>query len=200
MKERFAGLLQLKKGDIIPCEVFTDVNDVGINLSASNNLIHLQFRRFSGCPICNLHLQAFVNGYRDISRLAVSEIVVFHSPKQELKKYVNDFPFTLVADPHKILYKQFGVEESPKSIIDPRAWKAILKGVMVSLWDVVTKGKPMPPGRPGGGSFGLPADFLIEPGGKIIACKYGKHADDQWSLSELFSLVESFNKSGIDNS
>jgi hypothetical protein len=26
----------------------------------SHHLIHLQFRRYAGCPICNLHLRSFV--------------------------------------------------------------------------------------------------------------------------------------------
>jgi hypothetical protein len=37
----------------------------------------------------------------------------------------------------------------------------------------------------------LPADFLIAGDGRIIACKYGEHADDQWSVNELLSLVHS---------
>jgi hypothetical protein len=41
------------------------------------------------------------------------------------------------------------------------------------------------------GTFGLPADFLVAPDGKLIAVKHGKHADDQWSVDELLSLVES---------
>ena len=32
------------------------------------------------------------------------------------------------------------------------------------------------------------ADFLIEPGGRILACKYGSHAYDQWSVDEILEL------------
>lgn len=35
----------------------------------------------------------------------------------------------------------------------------------------------------------VPADFLIDKNGKIVALKYGKHADDQWSVDKLLSLV-----------
>lgn len=44
---------------------------------------------------------------------------------------------------------------------------------------------PLPPVRPHGGSFGLPGDFLIAPDGRILAAKYGEHADDQWSVDEV---------------
>jgi hypothetical protein len=37
--------------------------------------------------------------------------------------------------------------------------------------------------------LGLPADFLIAPDERIVAAKYGKHADDQWSVDELLNLA-----------
>ena len=49
----------------------------------------------------------------------------------------------------------------------------------------------MPPIRPGGGSLGLPADFLLAVDGQVLACKYGVHADDQWSVDEVLSLARS---------
>jgi hypothetical protein len=42
----------------------------------------------------------------------------------------------------------------------------------------------------GGGPFGLPADFLIEPSGRISAVKYGTDAYDQWSVDELLGLAK----------
>jgi hypothetical protein len=37
--------------------------------------------------------------------------------------------------------------------------------------------------------LGLPADFLIEPDGRVRAARYGRHANDQWSVDELLSLA-----------
>jgi N-methylhydantoinase A/oxoprolinase/acetone carboxylase beta subunit len=34
----------------------------------------------------------------------------------------------------------------------------------------------------------MPADFLIGSDGTVIAARYGKHADDQWSVDELLAL------------
>jgi hypothetical protein len=39
--------------------------------------------------------------------------------------------------------------------------------------------------NPTGGMLGFPADFLIASNGSVIAVKYGKNADDQWSVDEL---------------
>jgi hypothetical protein len=40
-----------------------------------------------------------------------------------------------------------------------------------------------------GGHLGLPADFLVEPGGRVLAAKYGEHAYDQWSVDELLAYA-----------
>ncbi|WP_030429602.1 hypothetical protein [Allokutzneria albata] len=40
-----------------------------------------------------------------------------------------------------------------------------------------------------GGRLGLPADFLIDRDGRVLAEKHGEHAYDQWSADELPALV-----------
>jgi hypothetical protein len=30
---------------------------------------------------------------------------------------------------------------------------------------------------------------LIAPDGRVVACKYGAHADDQWSVDDLLALA-----------
>jgi hypothetical protein len=37
--------------------------------------------------------------------------------------------------------------------------------------------------------LGLPADFLIGSDGRVLATKYGSHADDQWSVDELLDVA-----------
>ena len=43
---------------------------------------------------------------------------------------------------------------------------------------------------PEGGVLGLPADFLINADGKIVASHYGRYAYDQWSVDELLALAK----------
>ena len=96
--------------------------------------------------------------------------------------YQGDLPFDVIADAEKKFYRQFGVEKSLRAILDPRTWKAYFIGVF----------SPHPSSSLDGdeqGHLGLPADFLIDQFGKVIACKYGQHADDQWSLDELLALA-----------
>jgi hypothetical protein len=43
--------------------------------------------------------------------------------------------------------------------------------------------------HPTGGRLGLPADILIDQRGTVLACKYGSHAYDQWSVDELLQFA-----------
>ena len=39
------------------------------------------------------------------------------------------------------------------------------------------------------GIQGLPADFLVDARGRVVACKYGQHADDHWEVDDLLKRV-----------
>ncbi len=183
---------RLKAGDVVPEQRMVSVKGVLTNLlKHKEGFIHLQFRRFAGCPVCNLHLQSFVRADEKLRKAGIREIVVFHSPEEELKKYESHLPFDVIADPAKRLYVLFGVEASPRSILHPKVWGAIVRAVFYSLKAVLRKRIALPPVGPHGGSLGLPADFLIASHGHIVACKYGIHANDQWTVNEVLNLADS---------
>ena len=92
-------------------------------------LTHLQFRRFAGCPICNLHLQSLLARHAEITASGIHEVVVFHSTPEELRTYTGDLPFDVVADPDKKLYKEFGVETSLRGVLDPRATAPLVRNM-----------------------------------------------------------------------
>ena len=58
-----------------------------------------------------------------------------------------------------------------------------------SFVSLVRDKRPVPWLTPHGGRFGLPADFLIAPDGRVPARKYGIHADDQWSVEAVLTLA-----------
>ncbi|MEU6776984.1 peroxiredoxin-like family protein [Streptomyces sp. NPDC046759] len=152
-------------------------------------LVHLQFRRFAGCPVCNLHLRSVVLRHTEIEAAGIREVVVFHSPAEELRRHVTDLPFAVVADPDKRLYAEFGVEAAPRALLDPRVWGPIVRAVLRSSWAMLCGREHGPATRPHGGRTGLPADFLIAADGSVLAAKYGEHAYDQWPVEELLQLA-----------
>jgi peroxiredoxin len=176
-------------GSVVAARALESVTAVPAALPDGRYLVHLQFRRFAGCPVCNLHLRSIVLRHAEIEAAGVREVVVFHSPADELRAHAADLPFAVVADPGKQLYREFGVEASPRSLLDPRGWPAIVRAVLRSA-AAIARGRERPPAsRPHGGRTGLPADFLLDPDGRVLAVKRGAHVSDQWTVDELLALA-----------
>lgn len=131
--------------------------------------------------MCNLHMHSFIQRSDELVAHGIQEIAVFHSSKESMLEHHAAVPFALIADPAKSLYAKFGVEASILSVLHPRSWLPAIQGLFrhgVSLPDQ------------GESPLGLPADFLIGKDGRVLACKYGSHAYDQWSVDELLELAK----------
>ena len=149
-------------------------------------ITHLQFRRFAGCPMCNLHIQSFNKRHDELVAHGIQEIAVFHSSKAAMLKHHSSAPFPLIADPTKTLYREFGVEASIKSLLSITALGAAMTGLL-------RHGAGLP--ALGESALGLPADFLIDPSGSVLASKYGTHAYDHWEIDELLSMTRHASRS-----
>jgi peroxiredoxin len=177
-------------GDRFPQLRLTAITGESVPIpDAAGALTHLQFRRFAGCPICNLHLRSVIARVDEISAAGIREVVVFHSTATELRKYQDDMPFPVIGDPDKTLYRRFGVEASAKALLNPHAWRALPGGWRHAIRTAVTKHRAPLPLAPTNGNLGLPADLLIASDGRVAAVKYGGHAYDQWSVDELLDAA-----------
>jgi AhpC/TSA antioxidant enzyme len=179
---------RLKTGSAIKELRLESIHSTEIHIPDPARTIHLQFRRFAGCPICDLHLHSVAQRHRELTDTSVREVVVFHSTADELLPFCGTMPFETVADPRKLLYAHFGVESGLRALASPRVWIPIVLGVLRSLRETMLQRAPLPTLNPHGGRLGLPAEFLIAPSGVILACKYGSHAYDQWSVDEILAL------------
>ncbi len=173
----------------VSTRTLTPVNAGPVELPDPQRLVHLQFRRFAGCPVCNLHLRSVVRRHAEIEAAGVREVVLFHSPADELREHVADLPVAVVADPDKRLYREFGVEAGRRALLNPRAWLPVVRAVLTGVWHVLRGRERLPASTPHGGRLGLPADFLVAPDGRIVAFNYGRHAYDQWSVDTLLALA-----------
>lgn len=180
---------QVTRGAVIADRELATVTGPPVRIPDPGRWVHLQFRRFAGCPICNLHLHSVVRRNDEIEAAGVREVVVFHSSAAELLEHVTDLPFAVIPDPAKRLYVEFGVESAPRALLDPRAWGPTLRAIARSAPAMIAKRTPAPAAVQEGGRLGLPADFLIADDGRVVAAKYGEHAYDQWSVDELLSLA-----------
>jgi peroxiredoxin len=188
-------LNRVSVGDRFPDLTLTAITGETVTVpDTAGALTHLQFRRFAGCPICNLHLRSITARIDEINAADIREVVVFHSTASELRKYQDDMPFPVIGDPDKTLYRRFGVEASAKAVLNPHAWRALPVGWRHAIGNAVAHRRAPLPLAPTNGNLGLPADLLITADGSVAAVKYGVHAYDQWSVDEVLDLAIGFGR------
>lgn len=175
----------MNTGDKVNARTLTTIEGGGVALPAADGLVHLQFRRFAGCPICNLHMHEVASRHNEIANAGVIEVVVFHSSADRLRRYVAELPFAVVADPERKLYDEFGVHNSIRGMLNKNVARAVGRGMRQTRSARALVGSLAPTEN----HLGMPADFLIASDGAVVARKYGQHADDQWSVDELLRLA-----------
>src|SRR5260370_32368079 len=98
--------MKFKPGDIVPATTLESVTGEPIKLPDPNRLVHLQFRRFVDCPICNTHIAELRGRAREIEAAGIKEVILLHSSAKSIPSYHKDVPFVLVCDTRKTLYKE----------------------------------------------------------------------------------------------
>jgi peroxiredoxin len=179
-------MTEVKVGSHLNYRELVTIHGEPAQIPEHDGLVHLQFRRYAGCPICNLHLRSITERHQEILAAGIREVVVFHSSVETMLEFQGELPFVAIADPEKTLYAEFGVGSSLMAVLNPRAPLAGFhaRSVVHSVSGAMGIGEK---------HLGLPADFLIAPNGLVLAAKYGKHASDQWSVNELLKLARSHN-------
>lgn len=168
-----------RAGEQLPPLQFSSINGSEVSLPPAH-LVHLQFRRFAGCPICNLHLQTFRRAHPRLLDAGVRTVAFFHSTVEQMAPYQGGLPFPCVADPERRWYGYFGVERSLSAVVHPSVIGAALKGLI---------GARSNPFVGGSDPIGLPADFMIDRRNVIVGARYGSHANDQWSVDDVLRLA-----------
>jgi peroxiredoxin len=179
-------MTEVNVGTCVDRRELVTIHGEPVQIPEPEQLVHLQFRRYAGCPICNMHLRAIAERHEEILAAGIRQVAVFHSSVAKMLEFQNELPFAAVADPYKKLYSEFGVRSSLMAVLDPRAPLAGLRArsVVHSVRGAMAIGEQ---------HLGLPAEFLIGPDGLVLAAKYGRHANDQWSVDELLELARSHN-------
>jgi peroxiredoxin len=173
--------MNLAPGDVAPLIAASTIHCKPVEIpDPMSRYVHLQFRRFAGCPVCNFHLLTMGRRQAEIADAGIRQVVFFHSSREEVLKYQAQLPFDCVADASKKHFKAYGVETSVKALLNPHVFWSGLRWVLTS-GRFYTKAE--------NGIFGLPADFLVDAEGRVVACKYGAHADDHWEVDELLQLA-----------
>lgn len=191
----FLGLLfsasslfaQEKLTDTGRAPLFTHTTAFGDTVSLSQykgKKVFLVFTRSAGCPICNLYihqLQEFVDSFKQKD---IKVLIATQSSPENTKKYIEneEFPYTFLPDPNRVLYKLYGVESSAGKLIKGYVFKGgrgkSKKGQ--ELYKETFKQE--------GDTDIIGADFFIDEDGKLIKARYGKHLGDRPTIDEIFML------------
>ena len=177
-------MAEIQAGEVLERRDQTTIQGEPVQIPDAERLTHLQCRRYSGCPVCNLHLRSVATRIGEIEAAGVREVVVFHSDAETMRQYQGDLPFAVISDPEKRLYAEFGVEKkmSPLKALNLKLLKTIPRAALRAP----SKRKSIGIGEE---KFNNPADFLIDSDGRVVAAKYATHIADQWSVDELLGLA-----------
>ena len=139
----------------------------------------LSFLRFTGCPICNLHVYNLLQHKEELDKKNITIIFVFESSTETIKKYVQaeNLPFTMISDPDQILYNQYAVEKSWGKFI---RWVFTTDGLINGVKGYLKfhKYSPME-----GSSDRVEAEFLINEKGVLEKVHYGNAVGDYMPIS-----------------
>jgi len=57
---------QVSAGETIIGRILCDIDDHPVPIPDSERIVHLHFRRYAGCPVCNVHLRTFAVRHDDL--------------------------------------------------------------------------------------------------------------------------------------
>ena len=176
--------MKLKIGDSAEAFDVSDIHGKNINLDEyRGKKLMLSFYRYASCPLCNLRVQKLIQNYESLDGKGLHLLAFFESPEESIIRYVGKQkpPFSIIADPERIIYKKYGVESS---------WIAFLLSAFTRSYDGINAFfKGFLPGKLEGEIALLPADFLIDENHKISIAYYGKDIGDHLPLDEIESWL-----------
>ncbi|MCS7212826.1 MAG: redoxin domain-containing protein [Candidatus Calescibacterium sp.] len=171
-------------GEKAPEFSVSDIYGKLVRLSVGKKKV-LGFLRYIGCPYCQRDIMKMLSKSKNFEKADV--ILISHSTADVLKKYLEklrDFPFIMVSDPQKTIYKRYGVEDgSPLDFVNPAAIVESVKTIP-SLKDY-----KIVPGGIDKNYFTRPAFFVIDENNVIIYKYQTKHVADSFDIDEIIAKL-----------
>ncbi len=147
------------------------------------NRLMLSFFRYASCPLCNLRIHHLIEQYPALNAKGLRIIAVFQSPPESIRHYAGrqDPPFSIIADPERILFRQYGVESS---------WVGFIKGSLRLPSLAAAAARGFLPGKMEGQKAMIPADFLIGPDLKVQIAYYGGDIGDHLPIQRIYAWLD----------
>ena len=182
--------MRLQPGTIAP---EFETPDVSGNLQtprpAAGKLLLLSFMRNASCALCNLRVHELIGRHPELQQHGLEVLAIFESPAENIVQHVlrQNVSFPIIADPNGQLYDLYSVETSEEKVTATlgAAWQNSLVKRAEEI------GYPLTP-EAGSNFYRLPADFLIDGEGRIVAAHYsdavGRHMAFE-TIEDLLPVV-----------
>jgi peroxiredoxin Q/BCP len=174
--------MRLKVGDRAPAVVLQSLDGSRLDCGRPGAPAVVSFTRYAGCPVCQLHVGRIAAAMAEFRARSCGVFVVFQSAPARLEAAMAEWKpgFSAVADPAAAVYDAFGAAKSLSGYLRP--------GSLLAWGQSIMAGKRH--GRFEGRELQMPADFVIDGGGRIGLAHYGGHVGDDVPLSALLAAVD----------
>ena len=171
--------MKLKTGDqIIPFKV-KDIfgNPISTDDYKGEKLM-IAFFRYAECLFCNLRIHQLMEHALEFDQKGLKLIAIFQSPVEDIRKNLGEANplFTIISDPKRELYKQYGIEYSLFGLL-----KSYLRWIKVL--QAFSRGHYIKRGV--GSAKIIPADFLFNPDQTIHTAFYGTDVSEHLPIKKI---------------
>jgi peroxiredoxin len=175
----------LSKYQPAPAIIADSISDQHIDLTdLKGKKVLVKFHRFSGCPVCQDEVHAFINRQNELNDAGIETIVFMHSSKEKVKSNFTEVPgLHIIADKKKKYYRIYHSQFLWRKIFSLRTWSSIFSAFYRGYFPQFNKFE--------GGIVGVPSDFLLDEKGMITDLNYGKHFGDSWTVSDVLNKQNS---------
>ncbi len=175
--------MKLRGGDRAPAVVLEALDGSRLDCSRPGGAVVVSFTRYAGCPVCQLHVGRVAAAMGEFRARSCGVWMVFQSAPGRLQAAMAEWQpgFAAVADPAARLYDAFGAATSVAGYLHPRSVAAAVRATFAGRRH----------GRFEGREMQMPADFVLDPAGRIVLAHYGRHVGDDAPAAALLAAVDS---------
>lgn len=150
--------------------------------------VFIGFFRHAGCPFCNIRVHTLSKKHAELKTLGLEMIFFFESPENLLLKSIfhkEVSPIPLISDPKKIIYSQYGVENSRYKSAVSHLSSFVQTAFKARKLDV-----PMHMMAAGESISTMPAEFLIDYDLQIKKVHYADSLNDRLGVDILTAFAK----------
>ncbi len=150
--------------------------------------VFIGFFRHAGCPFCNIRVHALLKMHKELKDKNLEMIFFFESSERVMLQSVfhkEISPIPIIADPGKVWYNAYGLEESTLKSSVSHLTSFIQTAVKAKLIEV-----PMHLMESGESFSTMPAEFMLDEKLIIRQLHYSRSLTDRLSIKNVKAFAE----------